>query len=170
MNYWIWQIWILKRYCFVIAEYTTEKFRVLLAYQKTDTRRQCDEIFYLIARIKRWWFMKHKNTLTFSKKEEYSSATTSPTSKYHITLFNVAHHLLQSTNPPFSKYHTTLFKVSHHHHQSTTPPSSDLQSTTPPSSKYHTTVFKVPVLMHRWHIRLQQHNVTWQPIPPQSAL
>ena len=61
-------------------------------------------------------------------------STTSPSSKYHITLFKVPHHPIQSTTQFSSKYHTILFKVPHH----------PLQRTTPPSSKYHTTLFKVP--------------------------
>ena len=61
-------------------------------------------------------------------------STTPPSSKYHIILFKVPHHPLQSTTSFSSKYHTTLFKVPHH----------PLQSTTPPSSKYHTILFNVP--------------------------
>ena len=52
---------------------------------------------------------------------------------YHIAIFKVPHHPLQSTTSPSLKYHTTFFKVPHRH----------FQSTTPPSSKYRTTLFKV---------------------------
>ena len=59
-----------------------------------------------------------------------------PFSMYHITIFKIPHHPLQSTiphsplqniTPPYSKYHTTIFKVPHH----------ALRSTTSPLQKYH---------------------------------
>ena len=49
----------------------------------------------------------------------YCLLTTSPSSKYHTTLFKVPHNPLQSTTPPSSKYHTPLFKVPHNPLQST---------------------------------------------------
>ena len=42
---------------------------------------------------------------------------------YHMTLFKVPHHPLQSTTPPSLKYNTTLFKVPHRPLQSSTSPS-----------------------------------------------
>ena len=73
-------------------------------------------------------------------------STTSPSSKYHTTLFKVPHHLfkvphhpLQRTTPHSSNHHTTLFKVPHH----------PLQSITPPSSKYHAILFKLPHHIHQ---------------------
>ena len=86
--------------------------------------------------------IKNRKICKISKVKGVTT-NTSPSSKYHTTLFKVPYHPLQSTTPPSSKYHITLFKVPHH----------PLQSTTPPSSKYHTTLFKVQHTSIKYHIR-----------------
>ena len=78
-------------------------------------------------------------------------SNTSPSSKYHITLFKAHHHPLQSTIPTSLKYTTTLFKVPYH----------PLQSTPPPSSKYHTAFFKVIFDMNTRRVIGLLENIMW---------
>ena len=117
-----------------------------------------------------WLCVRHRPRFKPTIKDLLIKKLHITSSKYHITLFKVPHHPLQSTTSPSSKYHN-------HHLQITwfifikytwalksdilsdrfrvpvlsgfTPGRNSnsvipVQSTTPPSLKYHTTLFKVP--------------------------